>query len=390
MTFHEIPTKYAPATRSSHEEILRQSLLFHNPVLLKDFADAVPNILLVLNLNRQIVHANRIILGVLQVEDESSLLGLRPGEALRCTHAFESEGGCGTTEFCKTCGAARAILTSQRGEANIQECRIMQEKNIGSLDLRITGTPVLADGERFTVFAATDIADEKRRQALERIFFHDVINTAGGLQGCISVLEEAIEQERAEYMGIARQLVNTLLDEIKGQRELAAAESGEIILHPVQVVSGVFLSGLIASYRMHAVADSRNLVLAPGSENICFTCDEPLLRRVIGNMIKNALEASQKGRTVSAGCSVVGEELAFWVHNEDCIPDEAQLQIFQRSFSTKGRGRGLGTYSIKLLGEKFLGGKVSFTSSVHDGTTFRINLPATVLDPPRPALQQGS
>jgi hypothetical protein len=33
---------------------------------------------------------------------------------------------------------------------------------------------------------------------------------------------------------------------------------------------------------------------------------------------------------------------------------------------------------------------VSFTSSVHDGTTFRIKLPATVLDPPRPALQQGS
>lgn len=40
------------------------------------------------------------------------------------------------------------------------------------------------------------------------------------------------------------------------------------------------------------------------------------------------------------------------------------LRIFQRSFSTKGaKGRGLGTYSMKLFGETYLGGQVSFRSS---------------------------
>ena len=57
------------------------------------------------------------------------------------------------------------------------------------------------------------------------------------------------------------------------------------------------------------------------------------------------------------------------------IPPDDQLQIFQRSFSTKGRGRGLGTYSIRLLGEAYLGGAVSFTSTQRTGTTFRIELP---------------
>jgi sensor histidine kinase regulating citrate/malate metabolism len=51
------------------------------------------------------------------------------------------------------------------------------------------------------------------------------------------------------------------------------------------------------------------------------------------------------------------------------------LQLFQRSFSTKGEGRGLGTYSIKLLTERILNGKVSFTSSMDDGTTFRVLIP---------------
>jgi sensor histidine kinase regulating citrate/malate metabolism len=52
------------------------------------------------------------------------------------------------------------------------------------------------------------------------------------------------------------------------------------------------------------------------------------------------------------------------------MPPEVQLQIFQRSFSTKGKGRGVGTYSMKLLTERYLGGKLAFTSAAGEGTTF--------------------
>jgi sensor histidine kinase regulating citrate/malate metabolism len=49
--------------------------------------------------------------------------------------------------------------------------------------------------------------------------------------------------------------------------------------------------------------------------------------------------------------------------------------MFQRSFSTKGSDRGLGTYSMKLLGERYLHGEVEFTTSQEEGTTFRLILP---------------
>jgi signal transduction histidine kinase len=58
------------------------------------------------------------------------------------------------------------------------------------------------------------------------------------------------------------------------------------------------------------------------------------------------------------------------------MAEEVQLQIFQRSFSTKASsGRGIGTHSMKLLGERYLGGRVEFTSRDGEGTTFRITLP---------------
>ena len=43
---------------------------------------------------------------------------------------------------------------------------------------------------------------------------------------------------------------------------------------------------------------------------------------------------------------------------------------------TAERGATGGTYSIRLLGKKYLGGQVSFDSFEGAGTTFRILLPA--------------
>jgi sensor histidine kinase regulating citrate/malate metabolism len=58
------------------------------------------------------------------------------------------------------------------------------------------------------------------------------------------------------------------------------------------------------------------------------------------------------------------------------MPREVQLQVFQRSFSTKARsGRGIGTYSIKLFVERYLKGTVGFTSDEPGGTTFTVTLP---------------
>jgi signal transduction histidine kinase len=66
----------------------------------------------------------------------------------------------------------------------------------------------------------------------------------------------------------------------------------------------------------------------------------------------------------------------FGVANPGVIPPEVQARLFHRSFSTKSpRGRGLGTYGMKLFGERILGGEVSFTSAPPEGTVFTFRLP---------------
>ena len=72
----------------------------------------------------------------------------------------------------------------------------------------------------------------------------------------------------------------------------------------------------------------------------------------------------------TVGCEDDAETVRFWVRNPRPMPRDVQLQVFQRSFSTKGRNRGIGTYSMKLLTERYLSGRVGFSSDPHAGTRF--------------------
>jgi sensor histidine kinase regulating citrate/malate metabolism len=90
-------------------------------------------------------------------------------------------------------------------------------------------------------------------------------------------------------------------------------------------------------------------------------------------MLINALEATPDGGTVTLGCKADHAVLRFWVHNDQLISKQIRKQIFKRSVSNKGHGRGNGTYSIKHLSE-LLGGEAYFTSTDSDGTVFSLLL----------------
>jgi signal transduction histidine kinase len=378
MSSPAVLTDFAPAERAATMDVVHAANFFSDLALVNELFSAVPNVFLILNQHRQIVFANKSMLRLLGVTDANTLYGLRPGEALECVHATERIGGCGTTEFCKNCGAVQAILTSLRGKETVQECRITQ-RNGNSLDLRVWATPLQKNGDTYSLFAVQDISHEKRRRVLERIFFHDILNTAGGLQGVSELLQDASLDEADELKGMVYSLADRLVEEIQAQRLLSAAENDDLTAQPVLLDSLSFLREVTGFYHNHEVARYRVIEIAPGADEFNFTSDRTLLGRVIGNLLKNALEAAKPGDTITLGCRLVDvQTIEFWVHNPTFIPRNVQLQVFQRSFSTKGPGRGLGTYSIKLLTERYLKGNVEFTTSPEQGTTFFARYPRTL------------
>ncbi|MFP4498727.1 MAG: ATP-binding protein [Vulcanimicrobiota bacterium] len=106
--------------------------------------------------------------------------------------------------------------------------------------------------------------------------------------------------------------------------------------------------------------------------------DKTILRRVLSNLLKNALEASRKEDIIAMGCYKIEGNIIFKIQNPAYIPESIQSQIFQRSFSTKGKGRGSGAYSVRLLTTRYLKGTVDFTSNKAHGTEFIIKLPMEI------------
>jgi Histidine kinase-, DNA gyrase B-, and HSP90-like ATPase/PAS fold len=378
-----LPTAFAPAERDSLDQVRNQADAVAGSQHLRELLDAVPTIVLILNDKRQIVYANEVMLGFLGLSDGEGLLGRRPGEVLDCIHSTETEGGCGTTDFCKTCGAVRAILACQQsGKRDQQECRITRKQDGEALDLRVWTTPFSLGSHRFTTVAVSDISDEKRRRALEHIFFHDVLNVAAGLKGMSDLVARGISQPNLEYFKRILMLSRQIIDEIDGQRDLDGAETGELQVQVKQLRSRQLLESVVEVYTGHPTSLERSLVIAADAVDTPFLSDGTLLRRILGNMTKNALEACKPGEGVVLGCPTAEGRVRFSVHNPGAMPEEVRLQVFQRSFSTKGRGRGLGTYSMKLLSERYLKGTVTFTTDQHGGTTFfaefseRLEVPA--------------
>lgn len=372
-------TYFAPGKRSDVGQIMaaHQSILQADVV--QSLIHSMQDLVLILNEHRQIVAVNKSLLNAMGIQDADQLLGKRPGEAMGCYNASVGPNGCGTAEVCSVCGAVLTILASQEQHKQVSgDCRITLEKNGGTaLDLSVMATPIDLAGHHLTIFTLRDVSADHRRQTLERVFFHDILNTAGGIRGIAMLLNEELSpKKQVEFKQWMVGLSDTLIEDINHQRQLMAAERGDY--QPVMAETDLtdLLQELTCLYEHHERTPNRTTHL--GEHTPCtITTDRSILRRIVGNMILNALEASPSGGTVSINAQQHGERVRIEVINQGEIPRKTQLQLFKRSFSTKGAsGRGIGTYSIKLFGERYLGGQVGFNSA--DGQTcFYIELPLT-------------
>ncbi|THB68999.1 MAG: GHKL domain-containing protein [Desulfovibrio sp.] len=374
-------TQFAPAERADKSEVMRQfeSVRANYDVQL---VDSIPLIVLLLNGHRQLVYLNQTLRTMLGVDDNGdSLLGLRPGELMACVHSQNDTGGCGTSLHCRECGAVNAVLGAQHGEPTTKECLLLTRLCgvLTAFDLRVHARSVHIAREQYSLVHLIDIEAEKRRDMLERVFLHDAMNCAHSIAGMAQVLAARVPEEFHEDLDAIENRAKSLGDAVQGHRQLKAAEKGEyeMEIHVVEV--GFLFHELSTAYQAVARTKDVSLTTTGSAKGLTMLTDKSLLSRVLENMLKNAVEASEPGQTVTLDCEPEDGWVRFTVHNESCMEEHVALRVFQRFFSTKGSGRGVGTYAIKMLTEDYLGGEVGFTSSPGAGTSFWVELPISLV-----------
>lgn len=373
----ELATEFLPPGREERELLLPLACRFKQSLTARLF-DVLPLGIVILNVDRQVVYCNapfRSLADEVGVED---VVGLRPGEALGCIHSDLQDGGCGTTRFCRQCGAAIAILESFQGENGIEECLMQRrvQNRDDSLVLQVFTAPFTYEDQDFVLFSALDIRHEKRAHEMERLVFHRLLNSASGMVMLSNLIEEEATSEVAEYTAPLRDAAKGLVGMIRNQQVWAAAEQGRLRVLPERVLPDNMLRQVLLEASSRDSDREWHCALDCSCEKELRT-DPDLLRLVLNVFLENAFEAMPRGSLVMLGCSEEAGLFTFFVCNEGIPSEDIRNQFFKRSFSTKGQGRGFGLHRARLLARHYLGGEVGV--SCEDGrTTFFVTLPKEI------------
>ncbi len=216
------------------------------------------------------------------------------------------------------------------------------------------------------------------RDDVERITRHDLKNP---LSAIINKAEGLLD---SKYLGMEqRQDIETLrdasydmLEMINRSLDLYKMEMGtyQFTAEPMDLVK--VAQKVVNDARTNARALDINVTFeAPA---LCMVLAEELLCfSMLGNLIRNAVEATPTGGRVAVRIGA-HSEAEVSIHNAGVIPEEIRPCFFEK-YATAGKekGTGLGTYSARLIA-RVQRGDIRFTSSAEEGTELTVSLP---LDP---------
>ena len=144
----------------------------------------------------------------------------------------------------------------------------MSNKIGDDMDLAVSACPYTYEGEEFLLMSLIDISSKNRREALEHIFFHDIVNTAGAMQGLIYLMMDAGPAEVKSYVTDAAKASGRLIGQILSQKDLAAAERGDLRPDISQVRTTDLLNEIASLFRAHPVAKDKSIVLAGNCQDL--------------------------------------------------------------------------------------------------------------------------
>lgn len=369
-------TRMGPNQRATANVLNSQIKIASNSPVLDGLLETISGLLAVLNESRQIVLLNDNFLKTLGIDDPGEVLGLRPGEAVKCRSVKDGSDGCGTAEICANCGAAVALVVAETEDRPAERncaTTVQRDGRIIDLALAVKSHPIRIGDQRFILLFMQDITRQQQRAALERTFFHDINNMISTLVGASELLAEDTSSDLANTLHDAALRIHR---EVAIQQLLSKSENSSYEPFIDDIDTSTILEDLQIFFRTHPSTYKKNIRYQESYPVLKIRTDFSLLSRVLCNMLINALEASEIDGVVKFWMEETHGDLVFCVWNAGAIEPDIANRIFQRNFSTKGQeGRGLGTFSMKLLGETLLGGHVSFTSNREEGTVFRLKLP---------------
>ncbi len=253
---------------------------------------------------------------------------------------------------------AGAAVWSSQAVSRPLEALVRAAQQIGKGDLT---TPVMGAAstievqalarELETMRAGLESRDRQLKMMLGGVA-HEVKNPLGGIELFSGLLDEELRapspdlaESRSHLARIRRELdyLGRIVDDF-----LAFAREQKVATAAFDVKR--FVSASVG--HLQGEAEARGVTLTMDVPEVQVDADESLLTSALVNLVKNAVQASTKGQTVTVAARVEEAAVVLEVRDEGPgIPAEVQARIFEPFFTTREKGTGLGLPLARKLVE---------------------------------------
>lgn len=240
------------------------------------------------------------------------------------------------------------------------------------------------------IFIAYDMTQVNEASRLKDEFVgtisHELRTPLSSILGYLELAQDeesgALNEEQRHYLEVAERNANRLLALVGDLLFVAQVDAGKVPMEISSVNLGDVMRLSVETAVPSAASASVELVCDEADEDVVLGGDALRLGQAIDNLISNAVKFTPAGGTVRVGLQREGAEVLVFVSDTGMgIPEAEMARLFTKFFrattATKQAVPGVGLgLNITLAIVKAHGGRLEASSTVGQGTTFEIRLPA--------------
>ncbi|WP_434449075.1 sensor histidine kinase [Lentzea sp. E54] len=217
---------------------------------------------------------------------------------------------------------------------------------------------------------------ERQRQAMVSDVAHELRTPLGNITGWLEATQDGLAEADPHLIGMLLEeslLLQRLVDDL---HDLAQADAGTLRLHPEPIALDDVVDQVVNAQQ------NREILLRAETTPVHLSADPVRLRQALGNLVANAVRYTSPGGEVVVKLFRQQDNAILEVADTGTGIAPGDLpHVFDRFWrADKSRSRTTGGSGLGLAITRHLveahGGTVSVTSTLGEGSTFRISLPA--------------
>lgn len=227
--------------------------------------------------------------------------------------------------------------------------------------------------------SAVKLARSEREQAwreMAKQVAHEIKNPLTPMRLSVQSFERRFDENDPKVKEKLKEYSDSLIQQIDVMSSIASAFS-DFAKMPQQKKEKIEVIGVVKMAL--DIFKEDNIIYQPKEEELYAYLDKTQLIRIVTNLIKNAIQATEDTDTPKVVVTVYESNANVIIEvadNGKGIEQTVEALVFEPKFTTKTSGMGLGLPMIKRIIEAYEG-SIKFVSQPGKGTVFTVILPKT-------------